>query len=58
MQNPVKLEIFLEGAIVEKLKVMAKYKECDESEIVNKAMKKFISQHKDYFPGSDLVEEE
>ena len=49
----VSIEIELEDTIAQKLEEMATYKSCEKSDIVNKALKKFISQHKDYFPGGE-----
>lgn len=45
-----KIELQLEDDVVEVLQVMAKYSKFTTSEIANTAVKRFISQHKDFLP--------
>jgi hypothetical protein len=45
-----KLELVLEKTLIEKLKVMADASRYTQDELVTIALKRFISQHKDYFP--------
>ena len=53
-----KIEINFEQQVADQLSVMSKHKEQDISQIVNKAVKKFISQHKDYFPNGEKIPNE
>lgn len=45
-----KLELELEAKIIEQLGVMEGYTKISRNELVTIALKRFISQHKDYFP--------
>lgn len=49
----IRMEIEIEEDVAQKLKVMCEFKKLTPGEIVNKAMKKFITQHSDYFPGGE-----
>lgn len=46
----VKAEFELEKTIVDQLKAMESHTKISQSELVTTALKRFISQHKDYFP--------
>ncbi|MGE4232200.1 MAG: hypothetical protein AB7F43_02625 [Bacteriovoracia bacterium] len=48
--NYVKTNIELEKELVEKLEVMESHTKISKGELVSTALKRFISQHKDYFP--------
>jgi len=58
VEKKVKVEFNLDSKIVEQLKQMAKYKSCDPEVIVTKALKKFISQHRDFFPDLEITDED
>lgn len=45
-----KLEVTLEKEVAEALKVMSSHTKIPADEIVNTAMRRFISAHSDYFP--------
>lgn len=45
-----KLEVEIEKSIVEKLMAMEKFAKLSRSELTNTALKRFISQHKDFLP--------
>lgn len=45
-----KVELEIESDLAEKLKVMESHTQISQSELVSTALKRFISQHKDYFP--------
>ena len=45
-----KLEVELEKAVLTRLEQMALYKKLTKAELTNTALKRFISQHKDYLP--------
>lgn len=45
-----KLEVEIEKTIVEKLMSMEKFAKLSCSELTNTALKRFISQHKDFLP--------
>lgn len=47
-----KIEIELEKEVFETMKKMVNYQQLSSSEIINTALKRFISQHKDYLPAS------
>ena len=53
--NLKKMDIDFEQKVAEQLQVMSAHKNQSISEIVNKAVKKFISQHKDYFPNGEKI---
>lgn len=42
--------IELEKKIIEQLQVMESYTKISQEELIATALKRFISQHKDYFP--------
>ena len=46
----VKIELDLEKSVVEQLKAMEDFTKISKSEHVCIALKRYISQHKDYFP--------
>ena len=48
--STAKIEAEVEKAVAEQIQVMAKYTKHSASELVNTALKRFISQHKDIFP--------
>lgn len=51
LRNPSdKIEIKLEKEVIESLKEMSQYTKHTQDAIVNVALKRFISQHKDFFP--------
>lgn len=45
-----KVELEVEKEVVEQLAQMESFTKHTRSEIVNTALKRFISQHKDFFP--------
>jgi metal-responsive CopG/Arc/MetJ family transcriptional regulator len=45
-----KLDIEIETEIAEKLMLMEQHSKLNRSEIVNTALKRFISHHKDFLP--------
>jgi hypothetical protein len=45
-----KVEVILEKDVIETLKKMADYTKFSESEMVNTAVKRFISTHSDFLP--------
>lgn len=54
IQGPVtKISVEVEKEIAEKLVLMEKYSKFSVSEITNTALKRYISQHKDFLPPSD-----
>ncbi len=46
----VKMEIEVEKDVAEKIAAMEKYSKHTRSELSNAALKRFISQHKDFLP--------
>jgi predicted nucleic-acid-binding protein len=46
----LKLEIEIEKEVVEKLLEMEKFSKFTRSELANTALKRYISQHKDFLP--------
>ena len=54
LQGPVaKLEVQVEKDVAEKIAAMEVYSKISRSELVNTALKRFISQHKDFLPARD-----
>ena len=47
-----KLEVQVEKDVAEKLAAMETYSKISRSELVNTALKRFISQHKDFLPSN------
>lgn len=45
-----KLEVEIEKKIIEQLQVMEDFTKLSKADLVTTALKRFISQHKDYFP--------
>ena len=52
------IEISFESNVADQLGEMSKFTKQDVSLLVNKAVKKFISQHKDYFPNGEKINNE
>ncbi len=51
MKDPLKkVEVEVELDVCEKLLQMENYTKLSKSELVNTALKRFISHHKDFFP--------
>ncbi len=51
MTGPLgRLEVQVEKDIIEKLSLMEKHSRISIAELVNTALKRFISHHKDYLP--------
>ena len=48
-----KLDVEVEAEVAEILSVMEKHSKFSQSEITNTALKRFISQHKDFLPTLD-----
>ena len=48
--STAKISVEVEKKVSEDLKVMSQYSQFSESEIVNTAIKKFVSTHRDFFP--------
>ena len=46
----VKVELEIEKAIAEQLNAMEAFTKIPKTDLVSTALKRFISQHKDYFP--------
>lgn len=46
----VKVELELDAKVAEQLTIMENYSKLSRFELVDTALKRFISQHKDYFP--------
>jgi hypothetical protein len=51
----VKVELELEKHVAETLKAMEDFSKFKQSEIANTAMKRYISQHKDFLPSDYVV---
>jgi hypothetical protein len=51
--DTVRVELDLEKKIADQLRAMEEFTKIPKSEIVATALKRFISQHKDYFPPDD-----
>ncbi len=47
-----KIEVEIEKEVAEKLQAMEQYSKFSSSELVNTALKRFISSHKDFLPPS------
>lgn len=47
-----KVEITVEKAVAEAIKVMSQHTQIPEGELVNTAMRRFMATHSDYFPKS------
>lgn len=45
-----KLTVEVEKEVADQLKQMSEYKKITESDIINVALKRFISTHKDFLP--------
>lgn len=48
-----KVEVEFEKEVAERLMAMEKFSKFSRSELVNTALKRFISSHKDFLPPSD-----
>ena len=46
----VKVELELDAKVAEQLTIMENFSKISRFELVDTALKRFISQHKDYFP--------
>ena len=46
----IKIEVQLEQDVAERLALMEKHMKIGKSELANVALKRFISQHKDFLP--------
>lgn len=51
----LKLSVEVEKAVAENIKAMSDFKKMTESDIVNIALKRFISTHKDFLPPSTPI---
>lgn len=47
------LEVQIEKSVVEKLQEMERFSKLTKSELVNTAIKRFISAHKDFLPADE-----
>jgi hypothetical protein len=47
-----KVEITVEKAVAEAIKIMSQHTQIPEGELVNTAMRRFMATHSDYFPKS------
>lgn len=45
-----KIELELEKTLIEQLHIMESHTKISKEDLVTTALKRFISQHKDYFP--------
>jgi hypothetical protein len=45
-----KVQLDVEKSVAEKLQMMEKFTKLSQSEIANTALKRFITQHKDFLP--------
>lgn len=48
----VRVDLEIEKPVVEQLQQMTEYTKIPKGELVTTALKRFISAHKDYFPGN------
>ncbi len=51
--NVKKIEVEVEAEVADKLKLMEAFRKIELSELVNTALKRFISSHKDFLPPSE-----
>ncbi len=47
-----KIEVTVEKAVAEAIKIMSQHTQIPEGELVNTAMRRFMATHSDYFPKS------
>lgn len=47
-----KIEVTVEKAVAEAIKIMSQHMQIPEGELVNTAMRRFMATHSDYFPKS------
>jgi hypothetical protein len=48
-----KVQLDVEKSVAEKLQMMEKFTKLSQSEIANTALKRFITQHKDFLPAQE-----
>jgi metal-responsive CopG/Arc/MetJ family transcriptional regulator len=54
MKGPVsKIEVEVEKEVADRLLTMEKHSKISRSELTNTALKRFISQHKDFLPQTE-----